>query len=80
MNLTRVEVQQLVETRAGQQCEYCRMHQSLQGASFHVEHIKPISLGGTCVVSNSRNEAFSRILIDKALEDSGWDLLNPQQT
>lgn len=24
-------------------------------------------------------EAFSRILIDKALEASGWDLLNPQQ-
>ena len=26
-----------------------------------------------------QNEAFSRVLIDKALEYSGWDLLNPQQ-
>ena len=26
-----------------------------------------------------QNEAFSRILIDRALEYSGWDLLNPQQ-
>lgn len=26
-----------------------------------------------------QNEAFSRILIDKALEYSGWDLLDPQQ-
>lgn len=26
-----------------------------------------------------QNEAFSRILIDKALEFSGWDLLDPQQ-
>ncbi len=26
-----------------------------------------------------QNEAFSRVLIDKALEASGWDLLNPQQ-
>ena len=25
------------------------------------------------------NEAFSRILIDKALETSGWNLLDPQQ-
>lgn len=25
------------------------------------------------------NEAFSRVLIDKALEDSGWNLLDPQQ-
>ena len=24
-------------------------------------------------------EAFSRVLIDQSLEDSGWDLLNPQQ-
>lgn len=30
-------------------------------------------------MSNSRNEAFSRILIDKALEYSGWNLLNPQE-
>ena len=26
-----------------------------------------------------QNEAYARILIDKALESSGWDLLNPQQ-
>ncbi len=26
-----------------------------------------------------QNEAFSRVLIDKALEASGWDLLNPQR-
>jgi type I restriction enzyme R subunit len=30
-------------------------------------------------MSQSQNEAFSRILIDKALEFTGWDLLNPQQ-
>ena len=27
----------------------------------------------------NQNEAFSRVLIDKALEYSGWDLLNPKQ-
>jgi hypothetical protein len=35
-----------VEDRASRRCEYCRMHQSLQGATFHVEHIVPRSLGG----------------------------------
>src|ERR1700674_1033144 len=30
-------------------------------------------------MSSGQNEAFSRILIDKALECSGWDLLSPQQ-
>ena len=36
-----------VEARAGQRCEYCRMHQALQGATFHVEHIMPIFAGGS---------------------------------
>src|SRR6266404_8528428 len=30
-------------------------------------------------MTSGQNEAFSRILIDKALEFSGWDLLNAQQ-
>jgi Type I restriction enzyme R protein N terminus (HSDR_N) len=30
-------------------------------------------------MSKGQNEAFSRILIDKALEFSGWDLLDPKQ-
>jgi type I restriction enzyme R subunit len=31
------------------------------------------------IVSTGQSEAFSRILIDKALEASGWNLLDPQQ-
>ncbi len=30
-----------VEERAEDRCEYCRMHQALQGGTFHVEHIVP---------------------------------------
>jgi hypothetical protein len=45
--MTWAEVIRLVETRAGQRCEYCRMHQSLQGATFHIEHILPRSRGGS---------------------------------
>ncbi len=41
------EIIRLVETRAKQRCEYCRMHQSLQGATFHIEHILPRSRGGS---------------------------------
>jgi len=40
------ETVRLVEERAGQRCEYCRMHQALQGATFHVEHVIPRSQGG----------------------------------
>ena len=35
-----------VRRRARDRCEYCRMHQSLQGGTFHIEHINPESKGG----------------------------------
>ncbi|WP_395751675.1 HNH endonuclease [Prosthecobacter sp.] len=36
----------LVKARSGERCEYCRMSQSLQGATFHFEHIIPRTCGG----------------------------------
>jgi HNH endonuclease len=45
----------VVQNRARQRCEYCQMHQSLQGATFHVEHILPVSRGG---LSNFENLAW----------------------
>jgi hypothetical protein len=41
-----------VQKRAAGRCEYCRMHQSLQGATFHVEHIFPASRGGATLLDN----------------------------
>jgi hypothetical protein len=41
-----------VELRSGGRCEYCRMHQSLQGATFHLEHIHPESRGGGTDLDN----------------------------
>jgi HNH endonuclease len=41
-----------VVARAGERCEYCRMHQALQGATFHVEHTVPSSRGGTDDLAN----------------------------
>lgn len=41
-----------VADRAERRCEYCLMHQSLQGATFHVEHIAPRSKGGDTVLAN----------------------------
>lgn len=42
----------LVKERAGHRCEYCRMSQSLQGATFHVEHIIPVTCEGTTTEDN----------------------------
>lgn len=38
--------------RAGGRCEYCRMSQSLQGATFHIEHITPVTCGGVSELDN----------------------------
>jgi hypothetical protein len=36
-----------VRARALDRCEICRMHQALQGAAFHVDHVVPRSQGGS---------------------------------
>jgi hypothetical protein len=46
------ELDQKVRERAARRCEYCRMHQSLQGATFHIEHIVPVSRGGLTAPEN----------------------------
>jgi hypothetical protein len=46
------ELVRQVFLRAESRCEYCRMHQSLQGATFHVEHIVPCSKGGLTNLDN----------------------------
>src|SRR5438270_13853818 len=51
MNLAG-ELAGLVRERADDRCQYCLMHQSLQGASFHVEHIIPRSKGGSSEMAN----------------------------
>ena len=45
-----------VETRANLRCEYCRRPQPMTGITFHIEHIIPLSHGGT---SNLNNLALS---------------------
>lgn len=46
------EIECKVDQRAAGRCEYCQLHQSLQGATFHVEHIIPRSRGGTSQLDN----------------------------
>ncbi len=40
------ELPRTVRARADGRCEYCLMHESLQGATFHIEHIIPQCKGG----------------------------------
>jgi hypothetical protein len=47
-----LELVSRVYERAANRCEYCLMHQSLQGATFHVEHVVPGSKGGETELGN----------------------------
>lgn len=51
MSVSRALDQQ-VRDRAAGRCEYCRMHQSIQGATFHIEHVIPRSIGGADDLNN----------------------------
>lgn len=42
----------LVRTRAGELCEYCRLPQWSQEATFHIDHINPTTAGGPTTVEN----------------------------
>ena len=46
------ELEFKIRARAHHRCEYCLMHQALQGGSFHIEHIIPRSAGGNSELSN----------------------------
>ena len=50
--MSGAELRAFVVRRAGDRCEYCRMHQSLQGATFHLEHVRPRSRGGETAADN----------------------------
>ena len=41
-----------VRLRAQGRFQYCLMHESLQGATFHVEHVIPQSKGGDSTLEN----------------------------
>jgi hypothetical protein len=75
-----------VIARAEERCEYCKMHQSLQGATFHVEHILPSSAGGSdddtnlCLACPSCNlHKSNRTSAIDPETDSRVELFHPRQ-
>ena len=52
MTLVPLELRQAVFERAGGMCEYCRLSQATQVATFPVDHITPISAGGEAELNN----------------------------
>ena len=47
-----VALREQIEQRANNFCEYCRAPQQVCGYRFHLEHVHPLSRGGSNVLSN----------------------------
>ena len=45
-------LRRLVIRRARGHCEYCRLSQAGQEATFHIDHINPVAAGGETVAEN----------------------------
>jgi len=79
------QLRQFVIERAGNHCEYCGLSQEGQEATFHVDHIQPVSAGGKtnpdnlalACVSCSLRKGARQTAVDPA---SGRDepLFNPR--
>jgi hypothetical protein len=85
MKRSWAETERFVRLRAGDRCEYCRMHQSLQGATIHIEHIIPRSAGGSdqadnlawaCPACNLKKS--NRVVVPEEETGSPIALFNPR--
>ena len=45
-------LQRRVRVRAHERCEYCRLPQAGQEATFHIDHVKPVRDGGPTTFDN----------------------------
>lgn len=52
MSYIPANLRQLVIARAGNRCEYCGLSQLGQIATFHIDHIVPVSVGGPTDAEN----------------------------
>ena len=52
MTLIPANLRDAVVRRAGHRCEYCRLAQESQVATFPVDHVVPVSLGGLSELIN----------------------------
>ena len=52
MNYIPAALRQQVIQRAGGRCEYCRLSQEGQEATFHIDHVMPVAHGGKTHLDN----------------------------
>ena len=79
-------MRRLVVARANNRCEYCTLSQEGQEATFHVDHVIPVSAGGQTIpenlalacVSCSLRKAARQMIFDLESHDQ-VPIFNPRQ-
>jgi hypothetical protein len=75
-----------VRTRAHDCCEYCRLPQEYQEATFHIDHVNPVADGGltslenlalACVSCSLRKGSRTRAL--DSLTETVVEIFNPRK-
>jgi hypothetical protein len=51
-SLISAELARVVRARANNACEYCRLPQAFQEATFHIDHVQPRKSGGETTLEN----------------------------
>lgn len=78
--MVSLHLRQLVRERAGNACEYCRLHQQFSPlAALQIEHILPLKHGGLTISENLALACISCNL-HKGSDLSGIDPLTDQLT
>ena len=81
-----LSLQRLVFQRAQDRCEYCRLSQTGQEATFHIDHVHPVASGGlttddnlalACVSCSLRKSA--RELVEDPLTGNVVPIFNPRK-
>ena len=52
MRYIPVSLRRVVIERSANRCEYCKLAQAGQAATFHIDHVIPIAAGGKTVLEN----------------------------
>jgi HNH endonuclease len=79
-------LRRLVVQRAENRCEYCRLSQAGQVATFHIDHVTPVAAGGPTTADNlalacvacSLHKAAKQKALDPETDEL-VDIFNPRQ-
>lgn len=86
MTAIPISLRRLVILRSGDRCEYCKLSQAGQEATFHIDHVIPVAANGKTTVGNLALACVScslhksaRQLVEEPKTGEIVNIFNPRQ-